>query len=130
MNERRPRAIGFGVAVSLLALTTLKAGMADPQPRRETPVPTPGRSIASNDEGSATSTNPANLGFLVSSEARWMWVKTGEGSPMPGRGHAFDLALSLPANIGTGLRLDFVRPNELAFPLSSPFALPTSPIGP
>jgi protease-4 len=130
MNERRPRAIGFGVAVSLLALTTLKAGMADPQPRRETPVPTPGRSIASNDEGSATSTNPANLGFLVSSEARWMWVKTGEGSPVPGRGHAFDLALSLPANIGTGLRLDFVRPNDAAFPLSSPFALPTSPIGP
>jgi hypothetical protein len=91
---------------------------------------TPGRSIASNDQSSATSTNPANLGYLVSSEARWTWVKTGEGSPVPGRGHAFDLAISLPANIGTGFRLDFVRPNYVAFPLDSRTVFPTAPTSP
>src|SRR4051794_30505876 len=117
MRLRRVSSISLGATAGGLALTALHVVSGGPPPRRESPVITPGRSIAANDQSSAISTNPANLGYLVSSELRWTWVKTGEGSPDPGRGHAFDLALSLPANIGTGFRFDFARPNEAAFPL-------------
>src|SRR5882724_4661264 len=112
-----------------LATTALHAVLADPAPSRETPVPTPGRSIASNDQSSAISTNPANLGYLASTELRWTWVHSGDASPVPGRGHAFDLAFSLPAHIGTGVRLDFVRPNAAAFPFDgvSPLSSPLNP---
>jgi protease-4 len=110
-----------------LTTTVLGAVLAE-QPRREAPVLAPGRSVAANDQSSAISTNPANLGFLVSSELRWTWVKTGDGSPDPSRGHAFDLALALPAHIGTGIRLDFARPNAAAFPLNGVF--PTAPMFP
>jgi len=129
---KRPRLgiVGCGTLSFAIATTALHAVFADPPPRRETPTPTPGRSVASNDQSSATSTNPANLGYLVSSEARWTWVKTGEGSPVPGRGHAIDLAISLPAHIGTGFRFDFVRPNYVAFPLDSSTVFPTAPTSP
>jgi len=92
-------------------------------------VPAPGRSIASNDQASAIAVNPANLGFLVSPQLRWTWVRTGEGSPDPGRGHAFDLAFNLPGRLGTGMRLDFVRPNEAAAPITSRFLLATWGLG-
>jgi protease IV len=104
----------FGLASAMALLTAgVGAVLADPLPPREMPIPSPGRSVAANDQSSAISTNPANLGYLVSSEARWTWVKTGEGSLVPGRGHAFDFALLLPERIGTGVRFDFARPNAL-----------------
>src|SRR5882757_4027467 len=115
------RNVGVGLFGFALATSALHDVLADPPPRRETPVLSPGRSIASNDESSAIVTNPANLGFLVSSEASWTWVRTGEKSPVPGRGHAFDLAFALPAHIGTGVRLDLVRPNAAALPFDGAF---------
>src|SRR5215831_8269327 len=101
--------VSLGTLSFALATTALHAVLADPLPQRESGILAPGRSVAANDQSSAIATNPANLGYLASSELRWTWVKTGEGSPDPSRGHAFDLALQLPAHIGTGLRFDFVR---------------------
>ena len=110
-KTRRPSIAPLSVA---LLLTAAAGGaLADYPPARETPVPAPGRSIASNDQSSAISTNPANLGFLPSSEVRWTWVRTSEDSRVPARGHAFDFALVLPWRVGTGLRLDFARPGGL-----------------
>ena len=86
------------------------SAFADYPPARQTPVGAPGRSIAGNDQSSAISLNPANLGFLTTSEARWTWVRTSEDSRVPARGHAFDFAIALPWRVGTGLRLDFARP--------------------
>src|SRR6266566_4504483 len=125
MKRTRSRTLVLGTLSVALAATAIRA---EEPPRRETPVPTPGRSIASNDQASSISTNPANLGFLPAPEARWTWVKTGDGSPMPGRGHAIDLALPLFGNVATGFRFDFVRPNEAAFPLDGIF--PTAPTYP
>jgi protease IV len=102
---------------------------AEPPPQRETLVPTPGRSIAGNDQSSTISLNPANLAFMPSSEIRWTWVRTGQESPQPGRGHAFDFALAAPFGIGTGLRLDFVRPQAAAFPFSQPYTWLTWGLG-
>jgi protease-4 len=118
---KRNRLLPACIACALMT-TALQA--AEP-PRREGLVPAPGRSVAANDQSSAIATNPANLGYLVSSELRWTWVRTSDGSPDPDRGHAFDLALALPAHIGTGIRFDFVRPNLVAFPLDG-----MSPIAP
>jgi protease-4 len=108
--------VSLGTLSFAFATTALSAVLADPPPRRETTVIAPGRSVAANDESSTIATNPANLGYLPSSELRWTWVRTGDGSPDPSRGHAFDLALELPAHFGAGLRFDFARPNQVAFP--------------
>jgi protease-4 len=117
-HPAKPRCPVFAVA-SVLALVGLAPRVlkADPPPPRETAIFPPGRSIATNDQSSAIATNPANLGYLVTTEARWTWVRTGGASPVPSRGHAFDLALALPGSIGTGLRVDFARPNGSAFPI-------------
>jgi protease-4 len=126
----RPLRAGAALSCACTLFTAaIHTVFAEDPPRRETPVVTPGRSIASNDQSSAISTNPANLGFLVSTEARWTWVRTSDGSPVPGRGHAFDLALALPAHIGTGLRLDFVRPNDAAFPITNNYTWLTWALG-
>src|SRR5436190_12664602 len=125
MMRTRPKTLLLGMVSAALVATALRA---EEPPHRETPVATPGRSIASNDQSSSISTNPANLGFLPATEARWTWVKTGDGSPVPGRGHAIDLAFPLFGNIATGFRFDFVRPNEAAFPLDGIF--PTAPTYP
>jgi protease IV len=101
------------IALTLAGITATRSTFADYPPQRETPIPAPGRSVAANDQSSAISTNPANLGFLSSSEVRWTWVRTSEDSRVPARGHAFDFALVLPWRIGTGLRLDFARPGGL-----------------
>src|SRR5262245_30561460 len=101
MRPRLRRAC-LGIFATLVATTSIRSVLAEPPPRRESPILPPGRSIASNDQASSTVTNPANLGYLVSSELRWTWVRTSESSPVPGRGHAFDLAFALPARIGTG----------------------------
>jgi protease-4 len=115
MNHQRSsrKAHGLGIASLSVAFVLTAAGeraFAEDPPQRETPIPSPGRSIAANDQSSAITTNPANLGFLTTSEARWTWVRTGEESRVPARGHAFDFALALPWHMGTGLRLDFARP--------------------
>jgi len=115
---RRSRSAWIGcVSACALLAVAIEGALAEAPPSRETPIPTPGRSIASNDQSSAIATNPANLGYLVSNELRWTWVRTGAASPVPGRGHAFDIAFSLLSNVGTGIRLDFVRPNDAAFPI-------------
>jgi protease-4 len=105
--------LGGGLALVVVTAITTSA-TAQPRLPGSAGVPTPGRSLAANDQASAIATNPANLGNLVSPELRWTWVRTRDGSPDPGRGHAFDLAVNLPGHSGTGLRLDFVRPNDAA----------------
>jgi len=90
-------------------------------PVREDRLPVPGRSVASNDQSSAIAQNPANLAFLPAAELRWTWIRTGQASPNPLRGHAFDLGLPLFLGLSTGLRLDWVRPPEGA-PI--PFTMP------
>ena len=115
MNHHRSSRKAHGPSIAVLSVAfVLTAGaesaLAEDPPARETPIPAPGRSVAANDQSSAISTNPANLGFLTTSEARWTWVRTSEDSKVPARGHAFDFALALPWRVGTGLRMDFARP--------------------
>lgn len=118
MNARR------SALLTALALT-MSAGSshaAEP-PIREDRLPVPGRSLAGNDQASAIESNPANLAFLPAAELRWTWIRTGQGSPSPLRGHAFDLGLPLPFRLATGLRLDYVLPPSGApFPFNAPGA--------
>ena len=110
-SSRKPHGPSIAVlSVALVLTAAAESALAEDPPPRETPIPAPGRSVAANDQSSAISTNPANLGFLTSSEARWTWVRTSEESKVPARGHAFDFALALPWHVGTGLRIDFARP--------------------
>jgi protease IV len=107
-NTPSARAASLPLALVLTAIAG--SAFADYPPARQTPIGAPGRSVAANDQSSAISLNPANLGFLASSEVRWTWVRTSEDSRVPARGHAFDFAIALPWRLGTGLRLDFARP--------------------
>ena len=120
-HAKRSSLLFFVASVLAVLGPKLRQGWADPPPPRQTTIVPPGRSIAANDQSSAIATNPANLGFLVSTEARWTWVRSGSASPQPGRGHSFDLAFALPGPVGTGLRLDFARPNEAAAPIDQPY---------
>jgi protease IV len=112
-RRNAPRARNASLPSAVLLAAVSGSALADYPPARQTPIGAPGRSIAANDQSSAIALNPANLGFLATSEARWTWVRTSEDSRVPARGHAFDFALQFPWRVGTGLRLDFVRPGGL-----------------
>ncbi len=101
------------VALGLLTASGLaRAQDAVPRP---TPLPAYGRSIVSDDDGTALLTNPANLSFLPSWEVRWASRYLDERAQLPWQGHAFSLAFPLPFSLSTGLRVDFVDPpRELA----------------
>ncbi|HSN97484.1 MAG TPA: hypothetical protein VLS89_04265, partial [Candidatus Nanopelagicales bacterium] len=101
-------------AASALTALTLLAGSAAAQPdRASAPVPDPGRSIAGVEDASAIAVNPANLAFLPAPELRWTWVRTGDSSPIPARGHSFGLGVPLWA-LATGLRVDVFDPPDAA----------------
>ena len=117
--------VGRWVLATALALVAGDAHAIEP-PVREDRLPVPGRSVVSNDQASAIAQNPANLAFLPAAELRWTWIRTGQGSPSPLRGHAFDLAFPLFLGLSTGLRLDWVRPPDDA---PYPFTMP-GPDGP
>lgn len=70
----------------------------------------PGRSLTGTSDATATAKNPANLAFLPSGEARWLWAKTTQDSLDKRRGHSFDLATPLFLDLAIGGRLDLVRP--------------------
>lgn len=96
---------------SAAALTILISSSIHAQPRALS-VPSPGRSAASSDDGHALVLNPANISHIPGAELRWTWVQPGQDPLALPRGHAFSLAGAFPFGLGTGLRLDFLRPHE------------------
>ncbi len=114
----RARVAGL-VAIACATIWATSSG-AEPRPEK---VPTPGRSIASTQDGTALALNPANLTFIPGADLRWLWVDTGDDSPSSARGHAFSLAGAFPFGLGTGFRLDFMRPPAAAAaPFDKPYA--------
>lgn len=115
-QARRAR-IGRGSLVGLAStLAVLAHGAelrADPPVSSADHLPVPGRSITSNEDASATATNPANLPLMPGPELRWTWVSTQESSTLPSRGHAFDLAAPFWI-FGSGLRVELVDPPRSA----------------
>ncbi|MCU0694611.1 MAG: signal peptide peptidase SppA, partial [Polyangiaceae bacterium] len=94
-------------AASLAA--NLLASLAIAQPRAQR-VPDPGRSVVSSDDSSALVINPANVSSIPGAELRWNWVRTGENAWGSARGHSIGIAGAFPFGLGTGLRVDLVRP--------------------
>ncbi|MBK8255764.1 MAG: signal peptide peptidase SppA [Polyangiaceae bacterium] len=121
---RHSGAVRWGVAaiaaVSLCTLTTRDAH-ADPPYKPSETVITPGRTVASADDATATAVNAALLPYMADAELRWSWLWTQGDAKTPGRGHAFDVATPLWF-LGTGLRLDALDPPSSAgFPYGEPF---------
>jgi protease-4 len=102
--------IVHGVAGLLALLAVSGAASAQTAVARPTTMPAYGRSIASNDDGTAIVTNPANLAFMPGWELRWASRYLDENALLPYQGHAFSFALPLAFGFATGLRLDFVDP--------------------
>lgn len=117
-------------AIVAVALASTSDGRAQPRAQH---VPTPGRSAAASDDGSALVLNPANVSFMPGAELRWTWVRTGDDAWTSARGHAFSLAGAFPFGLGTGLRFDFVRPPiddpDTAVPLDEPYTWLTWGLG-
>lgn len=112
-------------SVSALSATLAHDGLAQelaaPEARAQR-VPEPGRAAASSDDSSALVVNPANLTFMPGGEFRWNWVRTGHESTQSARGHSFAFAGAFPFGLGSGIRLDFMRPpTRAAEPYSSPY---------
>ena len=107
----------------LAALASARAALSEPSPQREAFVPTPGRSLAGDDQASALARNPANLAFVPSAELRWTWVRTAATSTDPSRGHSLDVALPLPLNLAVGARVDVLQPPRDA---PAPFDAPVT----
>jgi protease-4 len=112
---------GLGaVAVGVLALAATSGAGADPLPPSAEHVPTPGRSVASDDTSQAVVLNPANLAFLPGPELRWTWVLCPSDAETTGCGHAWEAATPLPFGLATALRLDLVQPpSGVGFPYGS-----------
>jgi protease IV len=106
----------IGVVVGLLSASQVRA---DPIPPSAEHVPTPGRSVASDDTAEAVVLNPANLAFLAAPEVRWTYVYCPSDAVTTGCGHAWDAATPLPFGLATALRVDLVEPpSGVGFPLS------------
>jgi protease-4 len=115
--KRRNRMAGLLALAGAAAITN---AWAEPRPEK---VPTPGRALASTQDGTALALNPANLTFLPGADFRWLWVHTGDASESSARGHAVSVAGAFPFGLGTGVRLDFVRPPGGAVaPFDKPYA--------
>lgn len=128
----RSRRSNYAPMVALLALLVASSATVQAQPRAQQ-VPTPGRSTAASDDGSALVLNPANVGFMPGAELRWTWVNTAQDAWSSARGHAFSLAGAFPFGLGTGIRMDFVRPPvenpHPAIPLDEPYTWLTWGLG-
>jgi protease-4 len=103
---RRPVSAALVIAAALAA----RSANAQTTTLADRALLVPGRSLAGTSDATATAKNPANLGFLPSAEARWMWTRTTQASEDERRGHSFDLATPLFAGLAAGARLDVVRP--------------------
>lgn len=109
MRRISPTGAAFALALAAVCMPRVaSAQLLSPQAG----IPTPGRSLAGNDDASTIAKNPANLGFLPAPELRWLWYRTAQDTNQPNRGHSVDLATPLFAGFAAGLRLDLVRPPE------------------
>ncbi|HEY4120443.1 MAG TPA: signal peptide peptidase SppA [Byssovorax sp.] len=106
---RRPRLAHLAALALIGASVPAITASALPPPRASDPVPDPGKHIASDDDSSSIAVNPANLAFMPGGELRWNTTWTGDASPLPNRGHSFDLAAPFWL-LGTGLRVDVMAP--------------------
>lgn len=96
---------------ALLALST--PGLAFAQaPPSDLHVPLPGRTLATGDDASALTRNPANLSYLPAGELRWTWLRTGQDATSPVRGHAISAATPLFWGLSLGAGMDFVQPPD------------------
>lgn len=97
-----------GAAVPALAVAQLRPG----EPLR---LPAFEQNTASETTAEAVVVNPANLGFMPTSELRLSSVYLDDRGYETGQGHAVTLGFPLPfLNIGTALRLDLVDPPTVA----------------
>ncbi|MFO0678976.1 MAG: signal peptide peptidase SppA [Polyangiaceae bacterium] len=103
----------LAATVAGLATHANEAAASEPFPMRAEKILSPGRNAASEESSEAISINPANLGFSPGSELRWTGVRCTDTAKV-GCGHSFNAAVSLPFDIGTGLRLDYVIPPDSA----------------
>ena len=96
------------LAAGLLSSTPANAQFPNDQPTR---LPALGRSAVSDDDSTALVVNPANLGFMPSTELRWTGMFLNENAAATYQGHAFAFAFPIPfLSMATGLRLDIVSP--------------------
>ncbi len=97
------------VVAGLVGLACGSASASEPMPTRAERIPSPGRSIVSDESGEAVSLNPANLAFSPGAELRWTGVRCPDTHKV-GCGHAFTVSSPLFFGLATGFRVDYVTP--------------------
>lgn len=99
------------VTLALGTVTPSQAALAQTPVQRIVRLPAPGRNVVSSDDTSALVLNPANLGFLESSELRYTGVFLDEAARVPWQGNAVGFAFPIDfLSLATGARLDIVDP--------------------
>ncbi len=114
MNTKRRFCIRYDLAIALLAVC-VGAEDAHAQSSRDAAnvhrVPEYGRPLASVEDSTAITVNPANLAFMQGGEFRWTGAFSSDEVNAPYSGHAFGLAVPIPfLNLAAGVRLDLLRP--------------------
>jgi protease IV len=112
MKTRRRTQVSV-VTLAILGSIGLSQDLARAEPKVADPIPSPGRTLAGNDDASAIVTNPGNLAFLPEPELRWSWIYTQDSSPVPSRGHSIEFGYPLWI-LASGLRLDLIDPPDAA----------------
>ncbi len=101
----------MGLSVLLGAPSALAA---DPV-QRPVPLPSIGRSVATNSDSTAIVQNPGNLVYLPGFELRWQGDFLDDQAQIPSQGNAVGMAFPIPfLPLATGLRYDMVDPPEQA----------------
>jgi protease IV len=103
----------------LLALASLSAAVSfasvaeayEPFAPRAERLPTPGKNAASEDSADALVLHPANLANQPAWEVRWTGVRCSDTRKV-GCGHSLEFATPLFFGLGSGLRADYILPQE------------------
>jgi protease-4 len=99
-------------ALASLALALVSdAALAEPFVPRAERLLSPGRSTATEDSAEALILNPANLANLPGAELRWNGVRCPDTKRVA-CGYALELATPLFGGFATGLRGDYIIPNQ------------------
>jgi protease-4 len=112
------KSLGRWISAASIALgigASFERAAAQTPVQRVVRLPAPGRNVVSSDDTSALVLNPANLGFLESSELRYTGVFLDEAARVPWQGNAIGFAFPIDLlSLATGVRLDIVDPPSRA----------------
>ena len=107
--KRRGPLLAFSLMLTAGSLVSHSSRSQEAPPRLSDSLALPSQNLASTDDSTAVSLNPANLALRSGAEGRVSWTHTSEDAQLPIRGVSLNAAGSAWI-LGTGLQADWFFP--------------------